>query len=104
MLLSPMLRALEAQADGQERMPQRFVFLLQSQGLQSWAVKPREIDRPEKGGVDKVVVRPLKSLTLPEDIAPLAPFKDALTVVQGLNGHHVFPYHGGPYGALGGFL
>ena len=107
-LLAPILSDLHAEASGAAALPKRFVFLLQSQGLQSWAVKPKEVDRPGNGeklvGVDKLVVRPLKGLTLPEDIDALAPFQDRLTILQGLNGHHVFPYHGGPFGAMGGYL
>ena len=103
MLLQPILRELEAHAAGAQKMPVRLVFLVQSHGLQDWAVRPAEISRPA-GGIEKCVDRPLKSLTLPDDLAPLRRYQEQLTIVQGLNGHHVFPYHGGPYGALGGFL
>lgn len=107
-LLSPILNDLRAQATGAKTLPKRFVFMLQSQGLQGWAVKPKEIVRPggdEKlVGVDQLVVKPIKGLTLPEDIAALQPFQDRMTIIQGLNGHHVFPYHGGPFGAMGGYL
>ena len=103
-LLSPILRELEAHAAGSAERPKRFVFMLQSQGLQSWAVRPKEVVRKDTIGVDRVVSRPISELTLAEDCAPLARYQDRLTIVQGLNGHHVYPYHGGPYGALGGFL
>jgi hypothetical protein len=107
-LLAPILNDLRAQADGVKTLPKRFVFMLQSQGLQGWAVKPKEIQRSggdEKLiGVDHLVTRSLKGLTLPEDIAALQPFQDRLTILQGLNGHHVSPYHGGPFGAMGGYL
>jgi len=103
-LLSPILRELEAHAAGVAAQPKRFVFMLQSQGLQSWGVQPKEITRKDHVGVDQVVARPLDPLTLADDCAPLAGLKERLTIVQGLNGHHVFPYHGAPYGALGGFL
>lgn len=107
-LLAPILKDLRAQADGSKALPKRFIFMLQSQGLQSWAVKPKEIERPggdEKLlGVDRLVTRSLRGLTLPEDIAALQPFQDQLTIIQGLNGRHVSPYHGGPFGAMGGYL
>lgn len=103
-LLAPILRELEAHATGMAAPPKRFVFMLQSQGLQGWAVQPKEIERKIHVGVESITDRPWAELTLSDDMAPLAPFKDRVTVVQGLNGHHVFPYHGGPYGALGGFL
>ena len=47
-LLSPILRELEAHAAGAAIMPKRFVFLLQSQGLQSWGVQPKEISRQRR--------------------------------------------------------
>ena len=103
-LLAPILRELEAHAAGAAAQPKRFVFFLQSQGLQSWAVQPKEIMRKHRVGVDQVVARPLAPLTLADDCAPLASLKDRMTIIQGLNGHHVYPYHGGPYGALGGYL
>ncbi|MCE9534470.1 MAG: DUF1552 domain-containing protein [Planctomycetes bacterium] len=107
-LLSPILNDLRAQADGAKAQPKRFVFMLQSQGLQSWAVKPTEINRPGDHerlvGVEQLVTKPLKGLTLPEDIAGLQPFQDRMTIIQGLNGKHVSPYHGGPFGAMGGYL
>jgi hypothetical protein len=82
--------------------PRRFVFMLQSQGMQSWAAKPNEIQR-EAQGVEQVVDEDLRQLTLPADLEPLSPFKDRLTIIQGLNGRHVSPYHGAPFGALGGY-
>src|SRR5262245_60578389 len=99
-LLAPILRELEAHAAGFAAQPKRFVFMLQSQGLQSWAVQPKQIKRTDRVGVDRVVQLPLAPLTLADDCAPLAAFQDRLSVIQGLNGHHVYPYHGGPYGAL----
>jgi hypothetical protein len=107
-LLAPILRELEAHAAGVKTMPKRFVFMLQSQGLQPRAVMPTEIKAELRGeqraGVDQIVTRPLAELTLPYDIEPLNALKERLTIVHGLNGHHVFPYHGGPFGALGGFI
>ncbi|QDU98367.1 DUF1552 domain-containing protein [Lignipirellula cremea] len=104
LVLSPLLRGLQAEAAGTAALPKRFVFMLQPQGLQSWAVQPAEIDRPRKGGVEQKVVRSLQDLTLADDLQPLARHQARLSVLQGLNGRHVFPYHGGPFGALGGFL
>jgi len=102
-LLAPILGELQAHADGTAAQPKRFVFLLQNHGLQSWAVKPPELSRPDKIGVDKLVERSLTELSLADDLAPLAEFKDRLSIVQGLNGRHVTPFHGGPFGALGGY-
>ncbi|QDU98821.1 DUF1552 domain-containing protein [Lignipirellula cremea] len=103
LVLSPLLQKLQAEAAGTEEMPRRFVFMLQPQGLQSWAVLPQEIDRPSSG-VERKVVRSLNELTLADDVQPLKRYKDRVSILQGLNGKHVYPYHGGQFGALGGFL
>lgn len=102
-LLSPILRELQAHADGASAQPKRVVFMLQNHGLQSWAVKPPELPRDDKLGVPKLVERSLAELSLADDLSPLAEFKDRLTILQGLNGRHVTPFHGAPYGALGGY-
>jgi hypothetical protein len=102
-LLSPILRELQAHADGAAKPPLRFVFVVQNHGLQSWAVKPPELSRHDKEGNDKLVERSLAELSLADDLSPLSEFKDRLSIVQGLNGRHVTPFHGGPYGALGGY-
>ena len=51
-LLTPILRQLHAEAQGSAAKPKRFVFLLQNHGLQSWAVKPPELTRNDRSGVD----------------------------------------------------
>jgi len=102
-LLSPILRELQAYADGTSAQPRRVVFMLQNHGLQSWAVKPPELPREDKIGVPKLVQRSLAELSLADDLSPLAEFKDRLTIIQGLNGRHVTPFHGAPFGALGGY-
>jgi hypothetical protein len=38
---------------------------------------------------------------LPEPISPLAPFKNRMTIIQGLSCKQAFPNHGAGYGALG---
>jgi hypothetical protein len=91
-LLSPVARALGAHAEG-AAPAKRFVFVLQNNGLQEWAVQPKGID-PK---VARITERPLDGCALPEDIDPLAPFLKRLTLVQGLHGRHVRPHHGGPY-------
>ena len=85
MLLSPILRELEAYAQGVAAQPKRVVFLLQNHGLQSWAVKPPELPRDDKLGVPKLVDRSLADLSLADDLSPLSEFKDRLSIIQGLS-------------------
>lgn len=99
-VLGPIVRQLEAQANGQERMPKRVVFVLQSNGFQSYACIPNGESFNRNGATLRNI--PLADRELPEDIAPLTPYKDRVTLIQGLNGVHVGPYHGGSFGALAG--
>jgi hypothetical protein len=84
------------------RSPQRVIFYLQNHGFDPRHALPPDIKVNEKT-LDKVLDAPLKGLALPKFIDPLTPYLDKLTIVQGLNGKHIAPYHGAPYGSLGGF-
>ncbi len=98
-------------ADG----PRRVVFFLQNHGFCPAHAHPRSIDFPDgkvdeqkemrkfQDRLDRVVDEPLADHALPRWIDPLEPIKDRVTIVHGLNGKHVAPYHGAPFGALGGF-
>ena len=89
-------------AESVEARPMRVVFFLQNHGFNPAHAMPTGIKVNEKT-LDRVVDVPLKGHKLPKFIDPLEPYKDRLTILQGLNGKHVNPYHGAPYGALGGF-
>ncbi|MEQ8788657.1 MAG: DUF1552 domain-containing protein [Pirellulaceae bacterium] len=100
-MLSPLSRSLMAQAAGADLppAPQRFVFVLFENGLRESEAQP--VDVPL--GSDSVRVCSLDSLALPEKVIdPLAPFKDRMTLIQGLRGTHLNPNHGAGYGALSG--
>jgi hypothetical protein len=85
-----------------KQAPMRLVFFLQNHGFNPLHAHPEGGQYDEKS-LDRVTDQPLKGVKLPKYIDPLQPYLDRLTVVQGLNGKHVVPYHGAPYGALGGF-
>jgi hypothetical protein len=97
---APLLARLEAHAAGAANLPRRFVFVLQSNGFQSYGATPKGLnyDRNRRSTLNVA----LKDYALPEDLSPLDSFKDQTTIVQGLHGVHVGPYHGGGFGALGG--
>ncbi len=82
--------------------PKRFVFFLQNHGFDPGHARPEGVNL-DSHKLDKVEDLPLGSMKLPKFIDPLEPYRDRLTIVQGLNGRHVAPEHGGPYGALGGY-
>ena len=87
--------------------PKRVIFFVIGHGFVPLHSRPEDIGFPsdkEEDDLDRIIDTDLTSLTLPDYIDPLEPYKDRLTIVQGLSGKHVRPFHGAPYGALGGFL
>ena len=93
--------------------PQRVIFFLQNHGFCPAHAHPESIGLDGTDGetslkhiqskLDRVEAVDLQGHQLPPWIDPLEPIRERLTIVQGLNGRHVSPYHGAPYGALGGF-
>jgi hypothetical protein len=105
-LLSPLLGRLAAQASG-AAIPRRFVFVVQSNGIDPNHVIPVGLPRrkdKELPDITKAVSTPLAGLDLPDPIAPLAPLKHRLTIVRGLSGRMAEGGTGGHstnHGALG---
>lgn len=99
-LFSPGLWPVQAQEKNAQ--PKRIVFFLQNHGFCPDHAIPNGIKVDEKR-LDKVIDVSMASHELPKYIEPLTPYKDRLTILQGLNGKHIQPYHGAPFGALGGF-
>ena len=85
-VLGPLLSRVAAQSEGRP-LPLRFVFLLQSNGMNPAHILPSGV-APRKGdrtfGNDATIEVPLADRELPDPIAELAPFKDRLTLIQGL--------------------
>ena len=80
-------------------LPKRFVFVLKSSGLHADYLNPDGL----KHGGSTIVDSSLDGKTLPYKLAPLEPFKDRLTIIQGLGGRQCAIGHSSYYGALGGF-
>jgi hypothetical protein len=100
-LLSPLARSLAAQAAGaaEPPAPKRFVFVLFENGLRESEVQP--VDVPMAS--ETVRITDLAKYALPEKVIhPFTPFKNRLTLIQGLRGTHLNPNHGAGYGALSG--
>jgi hypothetical protein len=102
LLFSPQVWPQRAVAADPTRPPKRFVFFLQNHGFHPQHSQLDGTKISDKT-LDKIIDQPLKGSKLPKFIDPLQPYLDRLTIVQGLNGKHIAPYHGAPYGALGGF-
>lgn len=97
-LFSPLLQTLSAQVAGDDRPPKRVIFFLFDNGFAEAGAQP--VDVPLGTATKKQL--PLAGLTLPSDIEPFSPFRDRLTIVQGLRGYHLVPGHGSGFGALSG--
>ena len=110
-VLGPFLRSLEAQAAGQKPKP-RVIFMLESNGLYPNHIQPTPKveghvadNRGQRrdgrlAGVDQLVDVSLSDYELSETLSPLAPYRDRLTIIQGLSGADN-PGHGGSYSTLG---
>lgn len=96
-LLTPFLTHMEAAEKGE--LPKRFVFVVKSSGLQAEFLNPEGLTH----GGDKIVDASLEGKKLPESLRSLNPFKDRLTILQGLSGKMCNSGHSSHYGALGAY-
>ena len=96
-VLGPFLKNLGAAE--QRLTPKRFVFVVKSSGLQGDYLNPEGLQH--RG--EHIVHEPLKGRKLSESMKSLEPFKDQLTIIQGLSGKMVNSGHSAFYGALGGY-
>ncbi|MBT5124385.1 MAG: DUF1552 domain-containing protein [Planctomycetaceae bacterium] len=98
--LSPFMQHLKmAHGGNEQQLPKRFVFVVKSSGLQAEYLNPTGL----KHGGDKLVDEPLGDKTLADCMKSLEPFKDKLTIIQGLSGRMTLAGHSAFYGALGGY-
>ncbi len=115
--------AIESHADGNDKPPPRFVFCMKSNGLWAEMIQPKGLEKhlpfdvayDEKGrlvnsnnGNIRKSATPAADLEIRDDMAlgdvmePLTPFKDRISILQGINsGFNT--YHMGCYQTLGAF-
>lgn len=108
LLLSPIVSRLTAQAAGKAERPKRFVFVVESNGFTPQQGAPegyirKSRDQRPLGGPKDMVDFSLADHTLPLALAPLAPWKERVTVLQGLSGKICSGGHSTNYQALGCF-
>lgn len=106
--LSPILGRLQAQAAGKPITARRFVFVVESNGVRPEQLVPSGIKREARpqgplNGPESLVDLSLKERELPVSLEPVAPWKDRVTVVQGLSGRICGGGHSNNFGALGCF-
>ena len=108
LLLAPILGQLKAQATGAAKLPPRFVFMVEGNGLAPRQVTPLGFERgnvPSKRasgrGVFQLVNESLVDRELPAALQPIKQYQDRLTVVNGLSGRIAGGGHSNNFGALG---
>ena len=107
LVLSPLVSQLAAQAAGKDAFPQRFVFVVKSSGLTPGHIVPNTFIEDyishEKSYIagegytsglqmkenDTFISRSLMDAKLEGSMKSLEPFKDRLTILQGLSGNMV---------------
>ena len=112
LLLAPILSQIKAQAAG-TKLPPRFVFLVEGNGLEPPHVTPIGYKRPNvhvgkpkvpnMQGVTEMVDDSLVDKELPESLHPIQAWQDRLTVINGLSGRIAGGGHSNDFGALGAY-
>lgn len=108
--LTPFLMQLEAQAAAASNpaaIPKRFVFVIRSNGVLTNEILPEGVaaiqERPHAQNLSDWVDTPLKDKKLAAGMQALEPFKDKLTLIQGLSGRMMSGDHEAGFGALGAY-
>ncbi len=104
--LSPFMQHLRAEAGGKASdLPKRFVFVVRGNGLRPYGVVPEGLEEfgNDRLKLDRVVDRPLADLKLNQSMQALEPFKDQLSIIQGLSSKICKGPHGGHFGVLGAY-
>ncbi len=104
--LAPFMQQMRAQASGNpDSLPKRFVFVMRGNGLRPYGIVPQGL---EEQGADRfkaetLIDQPLAGRELAESMKSLEPFKDQLTIIQGLSSKICKGPHGGHFGVLGSY-
>lgn len=106
--LTPFLLQLEAEANaGGQEPPKRFVFVIRSNGVLTNEILPQGIDvvkeRPHASILEKSHDISLQDRHLRTGLAALEPYKEELTLIQGLSGRMCSGNHEAGFGALGAY-
>jgi hypothetical protein len=99
LVLGPLWQQLQAQAAGVADRARRFVFVVEGNGLPWPQIQPVGLSRPKDTA--QLVQRSLAEYALPPALEPLTPWKDRVTIIQGLSGRVCGGGHSNDFGALG---
>ncbi len=107
-LLAPIMSRLKAQAAGLPVSTKRFVFVVESNGVRPEQMAPSGLtrksrdERPLNGPAELLDVS-LADRELPFSLQPIAPWKDKVTILNGLSGRVCGGGHSNNFQALGAF-
>lgn len=102
-LLTPFLRQIEIQAAGNTiSIPNRFVFVVKSSGIIPDGITPDALKGKDSSG--SLFSQDLKDVSLPSSMRALEPFKDQLSIVQGLSGKMCRGGHSSWFGMMGVYM
>ena len=107
--LTPFLMQLEAQAAAAQTgvMPKRFVFVIRSNGVLTNEILPEGVEnvqeRPHAQNLKDWVDTKITDKKLAPGMKAIEPFKDKLTLIQGLSGRMMSGNHEAGFGALGAY-
>jgi len=100
------MQQMRAHASGNPAaLPKRFVFVVRGNGLRPYGIVPQGLEEfgADRFKAEKLIDQPLADLTLSESMKSLEPFKDQLTIIQGLSSKICKGPHGGHFGVLGAY-
>lgn len=106
--LGPVVKQLRARAAGFAPSHPRFVFIVESNGLRPEQVAPVGVERKPRrqeplGGSSEFFETTLADKELPFSLEPVKPWKDKMTILQGLSGKVAGGGHSNNFQALGAF-
>ena len=102
-LLSHFLRQVELQAAGNSiAIPNRFVFVVKSSGIVPDGITPDAFKG--KDSSTSLFNQDLTDVSLPSSMHALEPFKDQLSIVQGLSGKMCRGGHSSWFGMMGVYM
>ena len=100
-LLTPLVHQLDLHAAGvQEQLPKRFVFIMKSSGIIPDAIIPPGL-RQEVSDKSKFASASLEGQSLTPCMKELEPYRDQLSIVNGLSGKMCKGGHSSWFGAMG---
>ena len=98
-LINPFVEQVRAQAEGAvDQVPTRFVFVVKSSGIVPSGITPSKFE--QKGPCNESLL----DAELPPSMSPLEPFKNQLSMVQGLSGKMCRGGHSSWFGAMGVYM